>query len=79
MARSTPEPLRHYVGAKIKEARVAARLSHDRLGERTGHTRQHLIKLEQGRHMPTRETLERIAGALDRDADWFLPPQGEAS
>lgn len=63
-----PLPL---IASRIREAR--GDMSHDTLGQRMGGvTRQHLIKLEQARHRPRVEMLERIAQATGRDVDWFV-------
>src|SRR5689334_215772 len=67
------------IATKIKQARVESQLSHDRLGERVGVLRQHLIKLEQGKHRPGAPLLARIADATGRDPDWFLEDGGAVS
>lgn len=71
------EPLRRHVGRKIREARKDSGLSHDQLAARAGMdgtgARSHLIRLEQGRHLPRPGTLEAIAAATGRKVDWFLP------
>lgn len=55
-------------------------MSHDRLGVMVGGvTRQHLIKLEKGKHRPRAEMLSRIAEATGRDVDWFLDPEVDPS
>ncbi len=68
---------REHVGARIREARTSAGLSHDRLAVAAGMSgagaRQHLIKLEQGKHLPRHDTLAAIAAATGRDIEWFLP------
>ena len=77
LLRDAPLPL---IAGRIKRARRSAGLSHDALGERMGGvTRQHLIKLEKGRHRPRLETLERLAAATGRDVDWFLDPEVDPS
>lgn len=70
LLRDAPLPL---IAARIRRARRALELSHDALGERMGGvTRQHLIKLEKGRHRPQIEMLERIAEATGKPLDYFL-------
>ena len=73
-------PYAEYIGKRIKESRKAAGLSHDRLAEAIGKggtgARSHLIKLEQGKHLPQTETLEAIAEATGRPVVWFLPAIG---
>jgi transcriptional regulator with XRE-family HTH domain len=72
--RLAPLPL---IAARIKRARKP--LSHDRLGAKIGVTRQHLIKLEQGKHRPRAEMLLRIAEGTGRDVSWFLDPEVDPS
>lgn len=68
------------LAARIRRARRDLNLSHDKLGERIGGvTRQHLIKLEKGKHRPRAEMLTRIAEATERDIDWFLDPEVDPS
>lgn len=67
------------LAARIKRARREADLSHDRLGERVGTSRQHLISLEKGRHRPRPEMLTKIAEATGREIDWFLDPEVDPS
>ena len=68
------------IATRIKRARKAAELSHDRLGEQLGGvTRQHLIKLEKAVHRPRAEMLRRIAEATGRSVDWFLDPEVDPS
>lgn len=58
-------------GETLKERRQAAGLSHDKLAERAGTTRSHLIKLEKGKHRPRAEMVERLAYALNVDLAVF--------
>lgn len=68
------------IAARIKRARRDARLSHDKLGEVIGGvSRQHLIKLEQAKHRPRADMLQRIAEATGREVDWFLDPEMDPS
>lgn len=77
LLRNAPLPL---IAARIRRARRGAGLSHDRLGERMGGvTRQHLIKLEKGKHRPRLETLALIAKATSRETSWFLDPEVDPS
>lgn len=77
MSTATQDRLREaplkLLAARIREARGG--LSHDKLGEKVGTSRQHLISLEKGRHRPRLEMLTRIAEATERDVDWFLDPE----
>jgi transcriptional regulator with XRE-family HTH domain len=68
------------LGKRIRQARLEAGYSHDRLGELAdGLTRQHLIKLEKAQHRPRPAMLIRIATATGRDVEWFLAPEVAAS
>lgn len=70
------------IAARIKRARKEApggRISHDRLAESAGTSRQHLIKLEKGKHRPRPDMLERIADATGREVDWFVDPDLDPS
>jgi transcriptional regulator with XRE-family HTH domain len=51
------------LGQRIRWARKRAGLSHDRLVERVGSNRSHLIKIEKGLHMPRLMLRRRIADA----------------
>lgn len=59
------------VGEKIRWARKRCGLSLDRLGEAVGTSRQHLIRLEAGRHVPRQDLLERIADATGQPVAFF--------
>src|SRR4051812_44158185 len=77
LRRDAPRP---FIAARVKRARKALGLSHDRLGALCGGvTRQHLIKLEKGQHRPTLEMLSRIAEATGRDLRWFVDPEVDPS
>lgn len=68
------------IATRIKRARKSANLTLDHLGEACGGvTRQHLIKLEQGKHRPRAEMLRRIAEASGRSVDWFVDPEVDPS
>lgn len=70
LLRLAPLPL---VAARMRRARRALGLSHDKLGERMGGvTRQHLIKLEKARHRPSIEMLIRYAEATEKPVEYFL-------
>lgn len=60
------------IGAKVKEAREAVGLSHDKLGKAVGAWRPNLIKLEQGKHRPGAPLLLAIANETGHDPEWFL-------
>jgi transcriptional regulator with XRE-family HTH domain len=63
------------IAARIKRARKLKGWSHDQLGvAMNGVSRQHLIKLEKGKHRPRLEMLLRIAEATGREPEWFVNP-----
>ncbi len=69
-------------GDRLRQARKAAGLSHDRLGAAAGTSRQHLIRLEKGLHRPSPELLARIASATGKPVEFFdeaLREQQEAA
>jgi transcriptional regulator with XRE-family HTH domain len=68
------------LASRIRRARRTTGLSHDDFGKRAGGvTRQHLIKLEKGKHRPGPEMLLRISEASGRSVDWFLDPEVDPS
>lgn len=52
---------RKRVGLNVKAARLAAGLTLDRLAALIGTSRQHLIRVEKGGHLPRQPLLEAIA------------------
>lgn len=69
------------VAARIRRARRLAGLSHDSIAERMGGgaSRQHLIKLEAGKHRPGPEMLARYAEATGKPVEWFVDPDLDPS
>lgn len=67
------------ISARIRRARREGDLSHDRLAELVGTSRQHLISLEKARHRPRPEMLSKIAEATEREVEWFLDPEQDPS
>jgi transcriptional regulator with XRE-family HTH domain len=61
------------VGANIRQARKRSKMSLDTLAAQAGTSRQHLIRLEQGLHMPGPELLQRIADAIGTAASDLVP------
>lgn len=59
------------LGQLIRRARKDAGLSHDKLAEKIGSTRSHLIKLEKGQHRPKPEMLARIAAGTGKSIEFF--------
>ena len=53
------------IGARVRDIRTARGMTSTQLAERSGMQRPNLSRLESGKHVPSLETLERIAEALD--------------
>ncbi len=53
-----------FVSGRIHEVRSAAGLTQEQLAEKSGLPRSHISRLENGKHSPSRSTLEKIAAAL---------------
>lgn len=51
--------------ARLREARIAARLTQDELGDRIGTNRHHIAHFEAGRRTPAPATLANLARALN--------------
>lgn len=67
-----PHLIKHQaLGSLIRRARKDAELSHDRLADRVGTSRSHLIKLEKGWHRPSEPMLEAIARETGKDIEFF--------
>lgn len=62
---------RERVGRQIRRARKQAGFSHDALALRVGSSRQHLIKLEKGMHLPGEALLARIGEATGKPPGFF--------
>lgn len=54
-------------GARIKSVRRRAGISQERLAAEVGTTRRHLIRLENGEHLPGRALRDRILAATRVD------------
>lgn len=53
------------IGARVRALREAAGLTQGELARRTGIHRPNIARIESGRHMPSLDTVVRIARALD--------------
>ena len=71
------------IGGRIRELREAKGLTITEVAQRAGMERPNLSRLEHGRHLPSLDTLERLAEALEvpvaallarRDAEWKAAP-----
>lgn len=61
------------IAARIRRARRDCGKSHDIIGELMGGvTRQHLIKLEKGKHRPGLDMLQRYADAVGKPVSYFV-------
>lgn len=58
-------------GQRIKQAREEKGLTQRELAELVGTSRRHVIRWEQGRHLPSRVYAVRLAGALGRQPEFF--------
>ena len=53
------------IGARVRDTRTSQGMTSTQLAERSGMQRPNLSRLEGGKHVPSLETLERVAEALD--------------
>ena len=53
------------IGGRVRDLRMSRGLTSAQLAGRSGMQRPNLSRLENGKHVPSLETLERVAGALD--------------
>ncbi|MBP3857188.1 MAG: helix-turn-helix transcriptional regulator [Ruminiclostridium sp.] len=60
------------IGGYIRQYRVAANMSQDKLAECSGVSSKHIGVLERSERSPSLETLIRIANALNISADMLL-------
>ena len=68
------------LGERVRWARKTAGLSHDRLVERLGRSnRGHLIKIEQGLHVPREDLRDELADALGVPRELFADNPREAA
>ena len=59
------------VGQRIRWARKEVGLSQERLALMIGTTRQVVIRWERDKHLPNALSRDRLAEALDQEADFF--------
>lgn len=62
-----------FVSEKIRSARTEAKLTQEELAEKAGLPQSHISRLENGKHSPSRSTLEKIAVAIGRPISDFDP------
>ena len=61
----TPGPVDQYIGARMRESRLALNMSQTDLGEKLGVTFQQIQKYESGRNRVSAARLFEICEALD--------------
>lgn len=59
------------IAQRIREAREKQGLRQEDLAVKSGIARPNIVRLEQGRHIPTLSTLQKIARALNLDMNNF--------
>lgn len=64
---------------RIRRLREQTGLSHDRIAERLGTTRQVVIRWEQGRNAPSRESLRKLRDAFPDTFPDDEPGEGDES
>lgn len=77
MTTRSPEERQEF-GRKLRKARQLRTVSHDWLARETGTGRQHLIRLEKGKHWPSDDLVERIGKALELPITYFVGDPTEA-
>lgn len=63
-----------YIGAKIKEIRKRKKISQEALAEKISMNYRSIVRIENHHTLPTIETLNKIAEALDVDIVCFFEP-----
>ncbi len=63
----------NWISKKIHDLRQESKLSQIELAERSGLPQSHISRLENGKHSPSRYTLEKLAEALGVDISVFDP------
>ena len=56
---------KEYLGSRIKELRVKAKLTQAQLAENVGIDPKHLSRIEGGKNYPSLDTLEKLAYSLN--------------
>lgn len=67
------------MGRNVKRARLGAGYSLDTLAAKVGTSRQHLIRIEKGRHLPRPGMLAAIAAETGKDESFFESEDDEES
>lgn len=64
MTKATTVGRWHEAGASLRRLRRRVGISQERLAEQVGTTRRHMIRLENGEHLPSGALRDRITEAL---------------
>jgi transcriptional regulator with XRE-family HTH domain len=75
--RRTITDIDRYIGQRIREARIAAKLSQDDLGNMLGVSYQQIQKYESGQSRIAGVHFGRLVSALNRPMPWFFPNSTE--
>ncbi len=59
------------IGQRVRWAREKKGISQERLAERAGTTRRHVMRIEKGQHKPRPDLVARIAEATDQQPTFF--------
>lgn len=62
------------IAQRVQEARERQYLTQEDLAKKTGIARPNIVRLEQGRHLPTISTLHKVAKALGLDMRSLMAP-----
>lgn len=60
------------IGARIKEARIRLQLTQEELADIIGSTQKQIWRYESGKSLPSLDTLNALANALDTTTDWLI-------
>jgi transcriptional regulator with XRE-family HTH domain len=78
MAKPQSSPFDRFVGERVREARLANRLSQKELGDLLGVSFQQIQKYESGVNRVAGARLERMVTALNRPLHYFFPNASDA-
>lgn len=72
MPKKKPLEVDRHVGGRIRQARLMAQISQEKLGEAIGLTFQQVQKYEKGSNRVSASRLDQIARTLGRPIAWFF-------
>ena len=61
----------NYIGNRIRELRKSYGLTQEQFAEKVGLDNKYLSKIENGLHLPTYKTLQKISEALNEEFDFL--------